>query len=284
MSKKENYSKLKEYALIVVGTFIYALGIHWFLTPNEIAPGGMTGVSVVINSLTKLPVGSIYFVLNIPIIILGYLKLGKSFIFKTLLSVVLTTVFLDFVLVNFPVYTGEKVLASLYGGVLMGAGLGLNFSNGGSTGGTDVINRVIQKYLPHINIGTIVFVSDVIIIMAAVVVFKNLDTALYAIIAMFSASTLLDNIIYGLDKAKLLIIISDESEQICDKITTEHDRSCTILKSLGGYTKEEKNTILCAVRPNEYYKVKKSVYAIDPKAFMIITDSKEVIGEGFKIE
>ncbi len=284
MRKKENYSKVKEYALIVVGTFIYALGIHWFLTPNEIAPGGMTGIAVIINSLTKLPVGTIYLILNIPVIILGYLKLGKSFIFKTLLAVVLTTVFLDFVLVNFPVYTGEKVLASLYGGVLMGAGLGLNFSNGGSTGGTDVINRVIQKYLPHINIGTIVFVSDLIIIMAAVFVFKNLDTALYAIIAMFSASTLLDNIIYGLDKAKLLIIISDESDSICDKITTEHDRSCTILKSMGGYTKEDKSTILCAVRPNEYYKVKKSVYAIDPKAFMIITDSKEVIGEGFKIE
>lgn len=278
----KTWKKFVDYLFVLTGTAIYALGVHVFTVPNQIAPGGVTGLATAVNALTGLPIGIFVSVINIPLILVGLKSLGRDFILKTLASTVFFTFLTDFAYQWIPVYQGNTLLAALFGGALIGLGIAAAFIRNGSTGGTDIINRMIQKKFPHLAIGKVVLLSDIVVIAFATFVFRELETALYAIISMFVCSKVIDSIIYGLDVGKMVMIVSNHCEEISHAVTKELGRGGTIIPARGAYSGQEREILLCALRNNEFYKIKRLVNQIDPSAFLIVTNAGEVLGEGFQ--
>ena len=266
--------------VIIISSFIFSCGLKTFTAPNGIAPGGASGICVVLAYLTGLNEGVLYFIVNIPLIIIGFIFLGKKLMLKTLLSIVTITIATDYVFTYIPHYEGNEMLAAIFGGLLIGAGLGLCYSREGTGGGTDILNRLIYKRFPQISIGAITFATDLAVIIIAACVFGTLESALYAIIAIFVSSKMIDIIVYGSYEGKMLLIFSDKSEDIAKKIT-DSGRGVTFLSGKGAYSGESKQVICCAVRKNDYVKIKRYVKEADPSAFMIISSAKEVLGKGF---
>lgn len=276
-------SLAKEIVSLLLGVFIYCLGIHVFTSPNHIAPGGVTGIATLLNYLFNWNIGIVTLCINIPLLILSIFFLGKQFTIRTLSAVAIFTVVMDYVVVWFPVYEGDKILAGLFGGVLMGVGLGLVFMGDFTTGGTDIIVRLIQKRFPYFSTGKLIMLLDIAIVAGSVFVYDNdLNVALYAFIAIYACSKMIDGIIYGADIGRLVLIVSDKSEEITSHLLKKIDRGVTLLQAKGGYTGKDRQVIMVAVKRNQFYKVKRFVYQIDPAAFMIVTDAGEIVGEGFK--
>lgn len=268
--------------MILLGTGVYAFGLYYFIEPINVAPGGVAGISIIINYLTELPVGVLNTVINIPIIIVGWKFLGKEFIWKTLLSLVSFTVFYDYLFAPITPYSEDVLLACLFGGVLIGVGLGIVFVKSGSTGGMDIINKLLNRKFQHIPLGKITLFTDLIVILISMVVFNSIETALYAIIVIFLSSQFIDIVVYGEDKGKFIYVFSSQYREISDSIVKNVGRGVTILNGEGAYTGDKKHIIACAVRNNEYQKVKRLVKEIDPKAFIVVSDTSEVVGNGFK--
>ncbi len=276
---------VKEIAGLVIGVFIYALGVHIFTSPNDIAPGGVTGIATLLNALFDWHIGTTTLCINIPLLILSIFFLGKEFTIRTLSAVGLFTVMMDYVVVHFPIYEGgenTKILAALFGGILIGVGLGLVFMSDFTTGGTDIIIRIIQLKFPYFSTGKLLMLLDFAVVAMSIFVYSDIDVALYAIIAIFISSKVIDALIYGTDIGRLLFIVSDKSREISNLLLQKIDRGVTLLDAKGAYTGAEKEVILIAVKRNQFYKVKKLVYSVDPTAFMIVTDAGEIVGEGFK--
>lgn len=272
----------KDILLIIIGTFIFATGVYVFTSPNQIAPGGVSGISTIIYHLTGLPLGAVNITLNIPIMVVGLIYLGKRFMVKTIISLVTFTLVTDYVLANMPTYTGDKLVAAIFGGIMMGVGIGTVFTRVGSTGGMDIINKIINRKLPHIKIGQLTFCSDVVVMAISAIAFKSIEPALYAAIALFISSKAIDTVLYGFNICKLMYVITDHAEEISQDIIKKMHRGATILEGHGAYTNQKRPTIMCAVRQNEYFKVKKIIYAIDPNAFVIIAAANEIVGAGFQ--
>lgn len=283
--RKEDFNKksfLIDIIVSIIGTFLFSAALHIFTSPNQIAPGGVAGISTIIHHLTGLPLGAVNITLNIPIMIVGLIYLGKRFMFKTFISVVTLTISMDYILINVPTYSGDMIVAALFGGILMGTGIGLVFTRSSSTGGMDIINKIINKKIPHIKLGRITFCTDIVIITISGIAFKSVDPALYAIIAIFISSKALDAVLYGFNICKLMYIVTDQADIISKEIISKMKRGATILESHGAYTNQRKPTIMCAVRQNEYFKLKKIIHSIDPNAFIIITSANEIVGMGFQ--
>jgi len=274
-------------SIIVIASLIYSLGIHAFTVPNGIVPGGIIGISTVINSFVPVSVGLLFAAINVPLIVVGFIVLGKKRMLKTLVSVAVITAATDWLFVGgaglpaIPPYTGDKLLASIFGGVLFGTGTGLVFIREGTTGGMDIINRIINKVRPHLRMGVIVLASNTLIISAAMLVFNSLESGLYAIIAIFVSGRVTDLILYGGLEGKLLLIFSERYDEIAKRIIIEEGRGVTFLRGVGAFTGNEKNVICCAVHNNQYAKVKRKAREIDPTCFIVITNAREVFGEGF---
>jgi len=271
-----------DYLIITLGTAIFALSVHIFTAPNNIAPGGVTGLATAISHLTSVPLGTLFFVFNIPLIALGFWKLGKVFIIKTLYSIVLFTLLTDFAFARLYCYHGELIIVSIFGGILAGAGLALVFLRGGSTGGTDIINRIIGRKFPSLKLGNIVMVTDAVVIIFACFIFRNVESALFAVVTIFVQSFAMNKIIYGLDTGKHVQIITECPEKIAKEIHDTLGRGATIIAAKGSYTSQEKFVLLAAVRNNQFYTLKQIVKECDNKAFIIVSDASEVLGEGFK--
>lgn len=279
--KKKIMRTIFEFVMIIIASLIYSIGFHCFTAPNNIAPGGASGIAVVVNNLTGLSVGLIYGLINLPLIVIGFIFLGKKLMAKTIISIIVITVATDFLYVNIPVYKGDLILAAIFGGFLMGAGLGLNYLCESTSGGTDIVNKILNKRLPHISLGKITFATDMAVIVFAMAVFQNIESGLYAIISMFVASKMVDILIYGSYEGKMMLIFSDKYDEISAKIMTT-GRGVTYLKGEGAFSGEQKNVICCAVHKNEYVKVKRYVKEIDPAAFVVISNANEVLGQGFQ--
>lgn len=274
---------VKEIISLFCGVFIYALGIHVFTSPNNIAPGGVTGIATILNYLFDWNIGTVTLCINVPLLVLSIFFLGRRFTVRTLSAVALFTVMMDYVVVYIPTYHGEKILAGLFGGVLMGVGLGLVFMGDFTTGGTDIIVRLIQKRFPYFSTGKLIMLLDIAIVTGSVFVYDgDINVALYAFIAIYICSKMIDGIIYGADIGRMVMIVSDKSDEISSALLKDIDRGVTLLKAKGGYTGNDKEVVMIAVKRNQFYKVKKIVYAIDSAAFMIVTDAGEIVGEGFK--
>lgn len=285
ISNLKNPSKVKKWFLdiiyIISASLIYSIGIHCLTAPNEIAPGGVTGISTIINSFTGISIGLLYGLINLPLIIIGLIFLGRSTMIKTIVSVIVITVATDFLFAEIPVYEGNQMLAAIFGGVFFGVSLGFIYMREGTSGGTDIINRIIHKKLPHFSLGKIMLAGDAIILTSAMFIYKSIEAGLYAIISIFICSKVMDMILYGTLEGKLLLIFSNNYEPITECIIKEYNRGVTLLNGEGGFSGESKKVICCAVQKNQYVKIKRIVSRIDPHAFIVITNAGEVLGEGF---
>lgn len=273
--------------VILLATMLYALALKIFTAPNQIAPGGVTGISTIINYLTMevtpggLPIGTVNLILNIPIAILGLIKLGRHFMIKTIIYLLSFSVFSDIVFANLPTYTNNRLVAAVFGGAMMGCAIGLIMSRGGSTGGMDIINKLIQRRLPHLQLGQVVLASDAVIVLISMFAYRDVEPGLFALITMFISSTALDKVLYGFNTCKFMYIIADDVQELGRRINQEMHRGATILESYGSYTNERRPTLMVAVRQSEYYRIKKIINQVDPMAFVIVTSATEVAGKGF---
>ncbi len=280
--KKYWYSHIIEYIGVTLGTFIMAFAINFFLEPNTIAPGGVTGLGIVLQKITNglITVWATNLVVNIPLFIVGVMVLGKSFGAKTLYGTLVLSFFLW--LIPSTNATHDLLLASVFGGVILGVGLGIVFKAGGTTGGTDLAGAILNRFLPGLSTATHMMIIDIVVVASAGIVNKRIDTPLYSVIALYIIVRVIDIILEGFSYAKAFFIISNEPEKIGRTILQELDRGVTILKGKGLYSGLEKDVLLCVVDRAQMAKVKGIISSVDKRAFTMIADVHEVLGEGFK--
>lgn len=266
----------------IASGFLQAVGLHCFIDSIDIAPGGATGMAILANRFTDLPIGTLTFLINIPLLIASWIYLGRTKTVKTMKTVVILTLILDFIVTPYvPVYTGDKMVSCIFGGVLVGASLALVFMRGSTTGGGDIVAKLLQKFRPHMQTGSAVMATDMVIIGASMAVFQNIESGLYALINMVVAAYVIDVILYGLNKSTMITVMSPYSQKIADELMEYLERGCTLYKSRGAFSKKDGETVICVVDRKQFYKAKKIIYKIDKNAFMIVSEAKEVYGEGF---
>ena len=266
----------------VLGSVLYALSVNIFTAPNQIAPGGVTGVATLLNYVWGAPIGTMILLINLPLLLAAWFRLGKACTVRTLIVTVLSSTVIDATASFLPPFQGDRMLVALFGGVLAGAGLGLIYMRGATTGGTEVVARLLERKFRHIPIGRLILLVDALVVAASALVYRNVETALYAMVLIFVSSSLMDALVYGGDKGKMLLIMSRKEREIADEILNRMERGVTILNATGAYTGGERRVLLCAVRRSEMYQLRSIVMDIDPGAFLIVVSTDEVLGEGFK--
>ena len=274
------YPFVRDYLMLVIGCLITGASYAYFFVPNNIAPGGITGVATVINSLTGWPpVGTLSFILNIPLFLLGYRSGGKRFVFRSFISMMMLSLFID-VLPGAPVVV-DALLASIFGGILLGIGLGLVLRAGATTGGTDLAAQMVHNRFSFVSVGTFLFGIDCRVILLAGLVF-DVKAALVALIALYISTKVIDMVIKGWNTEQQMMIISDSAQQIASRIMAEMNRGATFIEATGAYTGEKRGMLYCVVTRAEIMQIKAIVAAIDPHAFVTVSEAHEVMGEGFK--
>ncbi len=264
-----------------LGSVIYAAAVSLFLDPNGIVPGGFTGIAMILGRFLPLQTGTLSLILNIPLLAVGIFIFGAKFLATTVYSVALSSVFMN-LLLPFGPLTDDILLASLAGGALMAAGLELVLLQGATTGGTDVIVKIIRKYFRGISAGKLFIITDGMIVLLSIFVFKNIDSGLYAAICIIVSSSLMDMMLYGRDQAKLIIIISDRQEEITERLMGELDVGATLLEGRGAYSGSGKQVVLCVVKKWLLGRALKIIKSVDNRSFSIISTASEVFGEGYK--
>ena len=277
--KKSWKRKVADYLTLTVGAMIYAISISLFLDPNSLAPGGVTGISIILNRITGVETGTLMFAVNIPILLLGMWKFGWKFILSTLYCTFLGSLFTN-LLTPLGAVTRDPLLAALAGGALMALSLGLIFKAGATSGGTDIIIKLLRIRIPHLKTGVLFLVTDATIVTASAVVLKDIDTALYAGLVVIVNSILFDVVLYGRDGAKMLFIVSDCPEAIVKRLLEDLDVGVTYLSGRGAYSEKEKDVVLCVMKKHLSPKAEEIIRQEDPKAFMIVASASEIYGEG----
>ncbi|NTW72048.1 MAG: YitT family protein [Eubacteriaceae bacterium] len=270
-----------DYVGISVGCMIMALGFNSFCVPNKIAPGGFSGLATVLYYITGYPIGLVTLAFTIPLFIISIKLLGIKFGAKTFYGTILFSICIDLI-VRTPRITDDLFLAAVFGGVLLGLGIGVVFKFGGTTGGTDLLAAIMHRYFSGISIGTWLMAIDFVVVVIAGVVFGNIEISMYSALTLYLSMKMIDLIQEGISYAKAFYIISPKSEEIAQAIFDELDRGVTTLKGRGMYTGKDKDVLFCIVHRSQVFKMKDIVRYIDPKAFMILADVYEVLGEGFK--
>ena len=274
---KKRYIVLLEYLGITLGCAIMAVSLNAFSVPNRIAPGGVSGIATVFHYLFRFPVGVTMLALNVPLFLLGVKVLGKGVGIKTLYGTIVLSIFIDYVFKMVP-FTFDLLLASVFGGIVMGVGLGLVFRFGGTTGGTDLAAAIVNKFIPGFTVGTILMAIDFFVVLVAGLVFKQPEISLYSIISLFTSIKMLDFVQEGLGYAKAFYIISNQPEEISRQVIKELDRGVTALSGKGMYTMEERDVLLCVVQRSQVNRLKEIVQSIDPKAFVILSEVRKCWG------
>ncbi len=281
MNKAKAQELLKNNGIWILGCSLYAIGVNSFTIPNNIAQSGITGLAVVFNHLFQVPVGTVNLVLNIPLLVLMWMFLGKKLVARTLWVTVLLSTALDVFSFFMPEYTGDKILASLFCGLLQGAGLGLIMITGATSGGTDIVGRLVHKRWPHITVGTIVMIADALVVGLGMLVFRSIESGLYAIIMIFVSTKVIDALIYGTGNGKMLMIVTEKADEVSQAIVHSSPRGVSILPAKGAYTGNDKNILLCVARKHEISGILKTVRSVDDKTFIIVSEANEILGEGF---
>lgn len=281
MPKRNKKSRVHEWLLIVCGAACYAVGYNFFFYPNSVVPGGVTGISTIINFITGAPVGVLSIALNVPLFAYAWRHFGLRFMLMSGAAMALTYVFVDLVsLLDFAA-THDPLLACTIGAAINGTGLGLVYRSGATTGGADIVAKSLRQKYQYINFGTITMFINLVIISAYALIFRRLDAAFYAVIAMFVVSRAIDAVLYGLDTSRVCYLISGKSEELDKAITSTMRRGVTKLHGEGGYTGESRDVLMCVIKKRQITDLRKLVKAIDPDAFFIVTDAKDVFGNGF---
>ncbi|MEA5039740.1 MAG: YitT family protein [Clostridiaceae bacterium] len=281
MKKDWRKNPILRYAIVLLGSVIYAAAISLFLDPNQLAPGGVSGLAIIINRLTSLPTGVLMLCMNIPLMIIGIWKLGLRFFISTIVAIGVSSWATDFLAPLGPL-TRDPLLAAAAGGSLMALGMGLLFKVGATSGGSDIIVRLIKLKYKYIKTGKLFLMTDACVVTLSAIVFKNIDLGLYAAIAILVSSMVFDLVLYGRDEAKLVYIITEKEEEITGRILSELEIGVTHLDGTGAYTEKPKQVILCAMQKRLLPQVQDIAMQEDPFAFLIITSASEVYGEGFK--
>lgn len=276
-------NKILDYMIITCGAALYAMSVVVFTAPNNIAPGGLTGVATLINYLFSLPIGTFILIMNVPLLIIGYRRIGRTYFIKTVYGTLAVSLLIDLFSCFIPAYKGNMILVCIFGGILNGCGIALIFSRGGSSGGTDILASLINKRFPQFSIGHLIMFSDALIVTISAFVYNSIEAGLYAVVSIFVSSKLIDRIIYGTsaDNGKLMFIITDKSREILPLLLNDISRGVTVLEAHGGYSGNDKKLLVCAVRPNQVYKVNNIVKKLDSSVFIIVTTATAVNGEGF---
>lgn len=263
------------------GSFIMAASISFFLLPNELSSGGFSGIATILYYTLKVPMGVTIICLNAPLFILAGFKIGKDFFAKSLVGTISLSVFID-ILDKFQPLTNDKILASIYGGILTGIGTAIILKSHSSTGGSDLLTTIIKKYNNKIELGRAITIIDAIIVLLNVIFLKKIEIGLYSAIAIYLMGLMIDIVFEGIFFSKLIFIISDKNEIIAKEIETKISRGITGLYGKGMYTNNEKMILMCAVGRQDVSNIKSLIMSIDKDAFVVVTNSREVLGYGFK--
>lgn len=265
----------------VIGSILFAAGIYTFARAGEFAPGGISGLALIINHLWGLPIGITSLALNAPIILFSFRLLGHRFFLKSIRTMIMNTIFVDFIFTHIPVYKGDRLTAALFAGALLGAGLAVIYMRGSSTGGADFLIMSVKKLRPHLSLGQVTMVLDLLIILLGWPVFGDMDSVLYGIVAAFATSLIIDKVMYGMGAGKLVQIITNDGSAVANAISESTERGSTLIRAVGSYTGQDRDVLLCACSKSEAYKVRAAAHRVDPKCFVMITETSEVFGEGF---
>lgn len=275
-------SKLVKYIIIVLGAAIGAIGFQFFMFPNSIVSGGLTGIAQIINRLTGLPVGVLSIVMNVPLFIIAWRQFGNQFIIDSFIGTALFSVFIDLSSMLNIIATNDPMLGSIIGGVIKGVGLGAIYYVGATTGGVDIVARILRRKYPYINFGTFILILDAVVISAYALIFHIVESAMYSLICMFVVSKAIDLVLYGLDNSSVVYIVSHQTDVIVQEITSGNlHRGVTLLHAEGAYTHEERQVIMCVIKRPQIAEIRRLVRTIDDKAFLVVTDAKNVFGNGF---
>jgi len=266
---------------ILLGAVIFAVGIQWFYHPASLLSGGVTGIAMIINYMFDTPVGIMMIALNVPLFLIALRRYGWRFMAGSLFGMICGSVAIDLLSIYPVTITTEPFLASIFGGIITGLGLGIVYTTGSTTGGTDVIAKIIREKFPYVNFGTMILVLDAVIIAAYALIFRKYENAMYTVIAVYVETRVIDLVLYGSSQSKLCHIISEYSDEIQKAIVKELNRGVTVLSGKGAYSGAEKQILLCVVKRQQIIEIKKIVKNIDKKAFVIVTDTRDVFGEGF---
>lgn len=273
-------SRIKSVLFTVLGTMITGFGIGVFLTPNKIVGGGVSGLSTILYHTLSIPPGVSFFVFNIVFLAIGFKVLGKEFTLKTLLGASLVSVFVQ-IFSYIPFYTDNSFLATIFGGALYGIGIGMGFVAGASTGGTDILGRLIQHKFSTVPIGKLLLVVDGIIILVSLVIFKNVELTLFGIISLLISTTTIDFVIGQFNVSRLAFVITEKGEEISQKLVSTSPRGATIIDVVGAYTGENKKMLFCALKEGESDIFQRKILEIDDKAFIVFAESQRIKGNGF---
>lgn len=272
------------YLYITIATIIYGIAISLFLDKNDLVPGGISGLSIILNRLINVETGTIIFLINVPVLIIGAWKFGMKFILDTIYVVVISSSVINF-FSNFVPATEDKFLATVIGGSMLAFSLGTILKNGASSGGMDIVVQLVRLKYKHLKTATVFLVFDMIVIILSFLVFGNIEIVLYSIVTVVTSSRVMDKVLYGKDEAKLLYIIVKnkyKEKELVECLLKELFVGVTYLKGIGAYVNNDKRIIMCAIRKNQLPKAKEIVRDIDDSAFMIITSANEILGEGYK--
>ena len=273
--------KIRDYMLITIGCIIAASGTALFLLPNRLSSGGFAGIATILYYFFNVPMGTTIIVMNIPLFIISYFRLGKDFLIKGIYATLLYSKVID-ILSMLITFTDDRFLDSIYGGILMGIGLGLVFKGRGTTGGTDLIVQIIKSFSSKVRTSNALAIMDVIIVFTNLLFFKQIEIGLYSAIAIYIIGQMIDLVFEGINFSKMMYIVSDEYELIAEKINSDIESGATGLYGKGMYTSKERTILMCITKRRNVVTIRNLAVEIDPNAFIIITDAREVYGLGFK--
>lgn len=267
----------------ILGGILIALGTYNFAASAAFPVVGLNGIALIFYHLWGLPIGRVALLLNIPIALCCFRILGRNFFLRSVRTMIITSILMDYAAPLFPVYEGDRMLAAICTGVFSGLGFALIYMRDSSTGGADFILLSLKTLYPHLTLGKISFVMDtVIVLLGAAIVSRDMDSLIYGMIISFLLSVVVDKVMYGIDSGKMTLIVTDYAEEVARKIDEATGRGCTFLKAEGSFARNEKDVVMCACNNKQMYGIRSAVKEIDPHAFIIIMESNEVLGEGFK--
>lgn len=275
---------VKDVAIDIIGGLFIAIGIYNFAANAQFPMTGISGIALIFYHLFHLPIGVMSIIMNIPIAIGCYKILGREFFLRSVRTIVITSVITDVIAPMLPLYSGDRMLAAICTGALSGIGYGIIYLNNTSTGGVDFITMSVRALKPHISLGKIAFVMDVAVVLIGGCVYKNVDGIIYGVIISLMMSVVVDKLMYGIDAGKLALIVTEHGNEIADLIGEYSGRGATLLKGQGSYSGIDKMVVMCACNNKQMVTIRRLVKQADPKAFTVIMESNEVLGEGFKEE
>ena len=283
MTKPNLTRMVRDYAWIALGSVLYSLSFDWFYVPNQIGFGGLTAPGMILNYLSPaIPIGMVVLILNIPLFLLGWKFLGGHTLVSSLFAMTATSVLVDLIAAMYTFPSMDPMLAAIFGGVSLGVSLGMIFSKGATTGGTDLTARLLKLPFAWLPMGKLLMVVDLTMLLSVSLVFRSMESAMYGMISLYISTLVMDGVLYGLDQSKVAYIVTTRPQEIAAEIDRQMDRGATFLHGEGSFSREEKLVLMCAFKQKQIVPLKALVHELDPEAFLIVCDAHEVLGQGFR--